>query len=85
MLKNVLVGAVIGVFAISCISTQGIAADPDQVKKLIDLKDCEKCDISGADLKKADLQRAEIDYINFEKADLEGALAYRSFCKFIKA
>ena len=40
------------------------------VERLVKTKECPKCDLSGADLKKVDLQGAELDSIDLEGASL---------------
>ncbi|MGK7946622.1 MAG: pentapeptide repeat-containing protein [Microcystaceae cyanobacterium] len=59
------------------------AANPNHVQQLLETRECQGCDLSGADLqgehligvdlRDANLEGAKLDYTNLEGADLTGA------------
>ena len=53
--------------------SEGYAFDEVSLKKLLAMNQCEKCDLSGADLSKANLQWADLSGANLSKANLSGA------------
>lgn len=57
-----------------CLATApASAANPEHLQQLLNTNICQKCDLSGADLKGANLNGADLRGANLNGADLSGA------------
>jgi len=66
-----LLAAFVVVLSVTCFASYSFGVD--EGKKLLALGSCERCDLSGANLRGADLSGAWLREANLNKADLQGA------------
>ena len=76
MEKNII--GTIGFLAMLCITLPASAADPNQVRQLLETGECSGCDLTQADLSNthllgADLRNANLEGANLTNTNLEGA------------
>jgi hypothetical protein len=72
------IGAIAAILAIVGLAVPVKAENPIQLKRLLETKECQGCDLSKANLKSthligADLRNANLKGANLEGANLEGA------------
>ncbi len=72
-MKKYIFAAFVAVLSVTCFASYSFGVDEVQLKKLLALGHCPKCDLSGADLSKADLRGADLMGANLREARLWAA------------